>query len=59
MDNNQHMYRKAFSYFEDWCRSRDIAPLEARATNVQAYISEMPWSRKQGPILDFRGGVDG
>ena len=44
-EGTRDLYRKHFSYFEDWCLTRDIDPMEAEAEHVQAYLSHMFWSR--------------
>ena len=44
-DGTRDLYRKHFSYFEDWCLPRDIDPIEAEAEHVQTYLSGMFWIR--------------
>ena len=42
-DSTKDVYRRHFGYFEDWCRPRDIDPMEAEAEHVQVYLSRIFW----------------
>ena len=44
-EGTRDLYRKHFSYFEDWCLPRDIDPIEADSEHVQTYLSRMFWSQ--------------
>ena len=44
-DSTKDVYRKHFSYFDNWCLAREIDPMEADAEHVQTYLSRMFWTQ--------------
>ena len=45
-ERSKDVYRKHFSYFEDWCLPLGVDPMEVDAEYVQTYLSNMFWNRR-------------